>query len=150
MSFIAPAPTPPETDLPNHPFWPVISPADFRAVANVDGTVTSARLLFALTEAVVHVNRELRAFRLAVQATGVTALADLPDDEPGRLTYLYRRAVFERAIGDLMERLIQYSATSDGGKRAEQQEPAIDDHYRNSDWAINDIRGAARMTVELI
>jgi hypothetical protein len=150
MSFIAPAPTQPEADLPHHPFWPAISPAHFREAMNVDGTVTTPRLVFALTEAVVTTNAALREFREQHETAGVERLADVPDEEPERLGHLYRRAVYERAKGDLMERLIGFSATADGGKRAEQQEPAISDHYRNALWAIRDILNERRTTVELI
>ena len=94
MSFIAPAPTTPEEDLPHHPFWPAISPADFREVMSLDGTITSARLKFALTEAVVLINGELKAFREWHQANGAAKLVEVPDDEPGRLPHLYRRAVY--------------------------------------------------------
>jgi hypothetical protein len=150
VSFIAPAPVTPESDLPHHPFWPAISPVDFRAVMSLDGTITAPRLIFALTEAVVLVNGELRAWRLAREAGGHTTLDDVPDDDPGRLAHLYTRAIYERAKADLMERLIGFSATADGQKRAEQQDPAIDDHYRNSIWAIRDLLGARRTTVEMI
>ncbi|GHU34884.1 phage capsid completion protein [Betaproteobacteria bacterium] len=150
MSFIAPAPTTPEADLPHHPFWPAISPADFRAVMNVDGTVTTPRLVFALTEAVVTINNDLKAWREAAQGSGATTLAEVDPGDPVRLPFLYRRAVFERAKADLMERMIGYSATADGQKRAEAQEPAIDDHYRNALWAVRDMLGECRTTVELI
>ena len=149
-SFIATAPITPEADLPHHPFWPAISPADFRAVMNLDGTITLPRLTFALTEAVVLVNAELKDFRLTAEANGIEHLADVPDDEHNRLEHLYRRAVYERAKGDLMERMIGFDATANGQKRAEGQEPAIDDHYRNSLWAIRDILGVRRTTVELV
>jgi hypothetical protein len=146
-SFIAAAPAAPEATLPHHPFWPEISPGDFRAVMNVDGAVTPARLRFALIEAVALVNSELARFRMA---SGASSLAEIPDEEPGRLEHLYRRAVFERAKGDLMERYNTIAATGDGQQRAEAQEAAINDHYRNSLWAIRDILGQRRTTVELI
>lgn len=116
----------------------------------VDGTVTTMRLVFALTEAVLRVNTDLKAWREKAQAEGVTTLAEVPDEEPGRLLHLYKRAVFERAKGDLMERYINFSATGDGQKRAEPQDPAINDHYRNSLWALRDIRGVNRTLVEMI
>ena len=49
-----------------------------------------------------------------------------------------------------MERMIGFSATADGGARAEQRDPAIEDHYRNSLWAIRDILGVRRTAVALI
>jgi hypothetical protein len=148
--LLAPAPISPEPELAHHPFWPVISPADFRAAMNVDGTVTTPRLVFALTEAIVYINAELKGFRLAHEADGAQTLADVPDDEPGRLVHLYKRAVYERASADVMERLIGISATGNEQKRAEQQEPAIDDHYRNSIWAVRDLLGQAHSTVALL
>ena len=150
MSFIAPAPVTPEAPLPHHPFWPAISPADFRGVMNLDGTVTTPRLIFALTEAVTLVNASLKNFRLASEMSGASTLTDIEDDEPGRLTHLYRRAVFERAKGDLMERYSTITATADGQAKAAAQEAAINDHYRNSLWAIRDILGERRTTVALI
>jgi len=149
-SFIAAEPVKAEADLPHASFWPAISPTDFREVMAVDGTVTAARLKFALVEAVVLVNASLKDFRLEAEAAGVNRLSEIVEDEPGRLDHLYRRAVFERAKGDLMEKMLTFSATADGQKKAEQQEPAIDDHYRNSLWAIRDILGVQRTTVELI
>lgn len=150
MSFIAPAPTPQESPLPHHPFWPEISPADCRQVMELDGTVTAPRLAHALTEAVIHTNRELRAWRTEHEAAGHATLADVPDDEPGRLPYLYKRAVYSKAKADLMERMLNFDATASGQKKAESQEPAIDDHRRNARWAIRDILGQPRSTVELI
>jgi hypothetical protein len=150
MSFIAPAPSAPEEDLPHHPFWPAISPEDFRAVMNVDGTVTTARLIFALIESATRINRDLLIWRKEHEARGIAKLEDIPDEEPGRLLYLYRRAVYERAKADIMERYVGFSATGDEKKRAEQQDPAINDHYRNSLWAVRDMRGVGRTLVEMI
>lgn len=150
MAFIAPAPTAPEPPSPRHPFWPEISPADFRAVAGVDGTVTPARLTHALINSIALANGELRVWRQARQAEGAARLDDVPDENPGRLANLYKRAVYEWTKADLMERMVGFDATASGQKRAEGQEPAIDDHYRNALWAIRDILGVPRTTVELI
>lgn len=151
MSFIAAAPQPAaEPPLPHHPWWPQIDPADFRAVSGVDGTVTTARLTHALITAVAQANAELAAFRKQHEAAGIASLAEVPDEEAGRLVHLYRRAVYEWTRADLMERMIGFDATAAGQKRAEAQEPAIDDHYRNAIWAIRDILGQRRTTVALI
>jgi hypothetical protein len=150
MSFIAAASVKEEAPLPHHPFWPEISPADFRAVIGVDGTVTTARLTHALINAITLANDELSAFRRRHEERGVTCLASIPEEESGRLVYLYRRAVYEWAKADLMERMLGFDATAAGQKRSEAQEPVIDDHYRNAIWAIRDILGRRRTTVELI
>ncbi|MDR2924708.1 MAG: head completion/stabilization protein [Azoarcus sp.] len=150
MTFVATAPVKPEKELPHHPFWPAIQPGVFREAMNVDGAVTPERLLHALTEAVVHVNSELKLWRTAQQAAGHETLNAVPDEEPGRLAFLYRRAVYESAAADLMERYIRFDATGAAGVRAEQQEPAIEDHWRNAFWALRDLLGQPRSTVELI
>lgn len=150
MSFIAPAPQPTEDALPHHPFWPAIFPADCRQMMELDGTVTVPRLAHVLTEAVIATNRELRAWRIEREAAGHATLADVPDDEPERLPYLYKRAVYSLAKADLMERMLSFDATATGQRRAESQEPAIDDHRRNARWAIRDILGLPRTTTELI
>lgn len=150
MSFIAAAPQPTEDALPHHPFWPAIAPADCRHVMELDGTITAARLAHVLTEAVISTNRELRAWRIEQEAAGHAALADIPDDEPGRLPYLYKRAIYSKAKADLMERMLNFDATAAGQKKAESQEPAIDDHRRNARWAVRDMLGIARSSVELI
>lgn len=150
MSFIAPAPQPTEDALPHHPFFPAIQPADCRAVMEFDGTITASRLAHALTEAVIDTNRELRAWRIRHEAAGHATLTDVPDDEPGRLPYLYKRAIYSKAKADLMERMLNFDATAAGQKKAESQEPVIDDHRRNARWAIRDILGLPRTTTELI
>ncbi len=150
MTFVATAHVKPEADLPRHPFWPGINPGKFREAMNVDGSVTSERLSHALIEAVVHVNGELKAWRQTQQAKGYAELSAVADEEPDRLPFLYRRAVYETAAADLMERYRRFDATGSAQSRAEQQEPAIDDHRRNAFWAVRDILGQPRSTVELI
>ena len=49
-----------------------------------------------------------------------------------------------------MERMLSFDATAAGQRKAESQEPAIDDHRRNARWAIRDILGLPRTTTELI
>jgi hypothetical protein len=150
VSFIAAAPVATEPELPHHPFWPAIAPAQAREVMQLDGSITTPRLIFALTEAVTAVNRDLARWRKEQEAAGYASLDAVPDEETGRLPFLYRRAVYETAAADLMERFIRFDSTGDGQKRAAEQEPAIDDHRRNAFWAVRDILGKPRSTVELI
>jgi len=150
MSFIAPAPSPTENPLPHHPFWPEVSPADCRNVMMLDGTITPPRLAHALIEAIQDTNQELRTWRLLKEAEGHATLAQVPEEEPGRLLFLYQRAVYCKAKADLMERMINFDATATGQRKAEAQESPIDDYRRNARWAIRDILGHSRSTVELI
>ena len=62
MSFIALANPPSTTEEPvvaNDGWFPNIDPADLRATARLDGTVTAARLRHALLAAMASVNAEL-------------------------------------------------------------------------------------------
>jgi hypothetical protein len=150
MSFVATAPANPLPLLPHHPFWPAIDPNACRELMQLDGTVKNARLVFALMEAVGAVNRDLSMWRRQQQDAGHATLEDVPDEEPDRLPYLYRRAVVERAAADLMEHYRRFDATGDGQSRAEEQQPTIDDHRRNSFWAVRDIQGQCRAPMELL
>ncbi|MCL1861840.1 MAG: head completion/stabilization protein [Proteobacteria bacterium] len=150
MTFVAAAPAKPAKDLPRHPFWPAVNPDTFRDVMRVDGTVSTARLIHALTEAVVYINSELKAWRIAREAAGCLSLDAVPDEDTARLPYLYCRAVYEYATADLMERYLRFDATGDAQQRAEGQAPAIENHRRNAFWAVRDIKGEARSTMELI
>jgi hypothetical protein len=151
MTFVAPAPAAPAEDLPHGAFWPAINPDEFRSAMHVDGTVTTPRLQYALINAIVTVNNELRAWRKRQEAKNIPTLADvLDDDGPERRHYLYQRAIYELAAADLMEHYLRYDATGDAQQRAGQQLETIDDHRRNAVWAIQDIQGLPRSTVELI
>ncbi|MDR1463645.1 MAG: head completion/stabilization protein [Azoarcus sp.] len=152
MTFVAAAPVPPEAPLPHHPFWPGVCPGTFRDSMSIDGNVSAPRLLLALTEAVVFVNAELKKWRISQEQAGHIELAAVPDDdgEPHWRIHRYLRAVYETAAADIMERYRQFDATGDAQSRAEQQQPAIDDHRRNAFWAIRDILGQTRTTVELL
>jgi len=150
MSFVATAPAQPLPDLPHHPFWPAINPNECRDVMQLDGTVTNQRLTHALIEAIVYVNSELKGWRLECEANGCTKLDDVPDEDPERLIHLYRRAVFEQAAADLMERYARFDATGEAQSRAEQQAPVIENHRRNAFWAVRDILGQARSNMELL
>jgi hypothetical protein len=150
MTFVATAPAAPSEDLPNHPFWPKINPDDFRELMRVDGTVTAPRVKHALIEATAYINGQLRDWRWIQETKGILRLTDVPDEEPGRLEHLYRRAIYEWASADLIQRYLRYDATGDAQQRAEPQQLAVDDHRQNSFWAVRDILGLPRSTVELI
>ncbi|AIU27193.1 hypothetical protein LV28_12255 [Pandoraea pnomenusa] len=160
MSFLAPAPT---TDdgvvIKNDGFFPDIDLDAMRDTQRLDGTVTTVRLQAEVVEAMLHANAELSAWRALREAEGYTSLADVkrvdgrPVPEVGGKTALelrYTRAVYCWANANLIERYRNFDATATARKEDEVSRPGADELRRDAAWAINDIAGQRRITVELI
>lgn len=135
------------------PFWPSIDPEAIRESHRIDSTITAARLLDALVEAMATVNAELSAWRLAQIAAGKATLAAVPAEQIGGESihaHRYRRAVGCMAKANLAERYRDYDTTARGDRKADVMADPIDDLRRDARWAISDIHGLGRSTVELI
>lgn len=147
------APPTPEADtIENNGFYPNVSIAELRAGTRLDGTVTFERIRAATVDAMRSVNAELVAWR-ATNATGYDALAVVPADKIGGdsvLVSLYLRAVYNLAHADVTERYRDFDSTKSGGQDAERLEETICTARRNARWALNDLRGIPRSTIELI
>ncbi|RQS60406.1 head completion/stabilization protein [Burkholderia sp. Bp8986] len=155
-SFIAPADAAPPTSeadvIENNGFFPDISISELRGVTRLDGTVTHERVREATIDAIRSVNAELKTWRAQVGA-GYATLADVPAETIGgvsELVSLYRRAVYNLAHADLTERYRDLDTTKSGGQKAEDLEGTICTSRRNARWALNDLRGIPRSTVELV
>lgn len=148
------SPNPPEdVEVVNDGWFPNISLHAVRLAERITDTITKERLTWAVANAVLTVNSDLDAFKQAHIAAGRANLAAVPSPQINgqtRLTQLYLRAVYSLTHADLIERYPDYSMTPAGAKRAEELAPAGDDHYRNGRWAVRDILGLSRTTVELI
>ncbi|MGD7095888.1 head completion/stabilization protein [Ralstonia pseudosolanacearum] len=156
MSFIAAAPTPAPAASPaiaNDGFFPDIDVDQAYAAMRLDGTVTPQRLRAALIEAVLSVNAELQAWKVAQVSFGRTTLADVPapriDGQSAHL-HRYRRAVHCLASAWLIERYRTFDPTATGERKAEAENLGVDDLRRDARWAVSDLLGATRTTVELI
>lgn len=125
-------------------WWPNIDVADAREVIRISGTVTQVRLVESLQNAVWSVNRELSAWADDQRQTAPTELTD------ARLVSLYRRAVYCYAKAELIERYRDFDLTGVGSSSAENTDDAAADTRRNLRWAISDILGKSRVTVEMI
>lgn len=139
--------------VPNSPFWPDINLSDLRDAMRIDNTVTAGRLLGAVTEAMASVNHELRDWRQQQQAKGYAKAEEVPAEliaEASIILQRYLRAVGCRAKAILVERLRDFDTTTAGDKRADRLDPTIDDLRRDALWAINDIAGKSRSSIELI
>ncbi|MBU9261728.1 head completion/stabilization protein [Burkholderia multivorans] len=158
MSFVSTPPLaqPPQTAAPpiaNDAFYPDVSLEHARDTMRLDGSVTDARLRHELLAAIASVNDELRTARTAWRDAGFARLADVPADQlDGESVLLqhYRRAVYCLAKATLIERYRDYDTTGDGARRADDLEPQSDELRRDARWAISDIVGRPRVTVELI
>ncbi|WP_250466126.1 head completion/stabilization protein [Caballeronia sp. GAFFF2] len=156
-SFIAtPTLDPSATDnelIRNDGFFPDISLTELRATMRIDGTVTHERLREATLDAIDSVNNELHAWRALQIAAGHSTLADIPTaciDGQSVQIIRYRRAVFNLAHADITERYRDWDTTKSGGQKAEDLEQTICNARRNVRWALSDLRGLSRTTVELI
>lgn len=156
-SFIATeqlrSPSSESVTIRNDGFFPDISLDELRASARLDGTVTHARLREATIDAIDSVNAELCAWRAQQLAAGYSTLATVPTSTlDGQSVQLirYRRAVFNLTHADVTERYRDWDTTKSGGQKAEDLEATICGARRNARWAINDLLGQSRSTVELI
>ena len=141
------------TPIGNDAWWPDIDTAKARDALRIDGSVTEPRMRTALIIAMLTVNDELATFQATQQALGFTGLADVPAptiDGESRNVVLYMRAVYSTAHADLIEKYRNLDTTADGQRKAEEQTTTVDDQRRNARWAISDILGLGRTTVELI
>lgn len=158
MSFNAIAPsttTPPSAStVTNDGFFPDIDMDTLRDTMRLDGTVTAARLRDATIAAVIAVNgeRELQAWRAGKIAAGVTQLAQLQPQIGGVAVAVsqYLAAVYRTAKADLTERYRDFDTTKTGEDKADQLECTIGDDRRAARWAIRDLLGKPRSTIELI
>lgn len=142
-----------EPPLANDGFAPAIDLQAVRAAIRLDGTVTPARLRHAVTNAVLEVNAAIADWRAAQRAAGYDTLADVPGPRLGEeraLVLHYLRAVYASAHASLVEAYRDFDTTGTGDKRAEKLELSADALRRDSLWAIADLVGRRRTTVELI
>lgn len=154
MTFIAVPPAAAVEDpIANGDFFPAIDPVEARKRMRIDGTVTPDRLRDALIEAAITVNAELNTWRITQIAAGYATLTDVPSQEiDGASAHLhrYQRAVRCHAAANLTERLRDYDSTNDGHLQADKLDLTIDNLRRDARWAVSDILGKGRTTVELI
>ena len=135
-----------------------MDPTEVRAACLLDGTVTPARLIPALQAAMLTVNCELQAWATEQRTRwGYAALADVPAPQVGgesAQVLRYRRAVHACLQADLAEAHRNMDTLPAGqGKEArvlESLQVQIDEHRRRQRWAISDMLGIARSTIELI
>ena len=152
-AFIAAGGSPAPYPITNDGWFPDLDGQHLRESLRLDGSITDARLETAAVNAVIEVNRELKAWKAQQVAAGNASLEDVPADQiqgESQLLHLYRRAIYCSAGAELAERMRDYSATGDGAERAEVLTPTADEYRRDARWAMRSILGRVHTTVELI
>ena len=156
MTFLAtqsPPATADEGPLENDGWFPDIDMQALRKTARLDGTVTPERLRHASQMAVMSVNSELGSWADLQRQAGHASLLDVPATQLGQKSWLelcYLRAVYSAVQADLVEAYRNQDTTGAGDKKADAMEPKADEYRRNMRWAISDMLGIRRTTVELI
>lgn len=153
MSGFVASGTTPDAHINTDAFWPSINLEAMRAALRIDSSVTPARLETAVIAAAIGVNRELAKWRATQQAAGHATLADVPGEQINDIcefVHLYTRAIQAAAGAEVCERYRSYDSTSSGDKNAADLQINIDDYRRDQRWAIRDLLGVGRTTIELI
>lgn len=153
MSLIAAGGTTEQVTITNAPFFPDLKLQEFRDSMRLDGTVTDERAVHALESAMYEVNYTLSTWMQEQKAEGISSIEEIvePEWQPSGVTVRrYLRAVWCLAKASLIERYRDYDATGTGHDQAEAMNLTSDDLRRDASWALSDIRGVHRTTVELI
>ena len=152
------APPPDLAEITSGAFWPPLALADVRTAVRIDHTVTHQRLRYAVSAAVVYVNQQLSAFQAAMQQKGIATLAAInPQAQINGITvaeHHYRRAVYACVQADLAEAYRDVDVTPQSAGKVERVadriELRIGEHRRAQRWAISDLLGIRRTTVDLV
>lgn len=154
-TLLAKPPSMPQTpvNVANDGFFPDIDLGNVRERTRLDGTITDLRLHDALHAAMISVNRQLEAYKNIQIERGFDCLLDVPSTSingESALKMLYERAVFCTVQADLNERYSDYDSTNIEKKDEKISQNIADAQRRNAQWAINDLVGRPRCTIELI
>jgi hypothetical protein len=147
-----PATTPPDI-VAGDGWFPDIDLVALRDSYRLDTTIPPARLRDAVRDAMIDIADELAEWRAAREAEGHDSLAAISSPEFGgrpRLLVIYDRAIGSLVSAELADRLLDATATAAGHDRAAELEEPGCKHRRRYRWAISDILGKPRATVELI
>jgi hypothetical protein len=139
----------------NDGFWPDLNTSDFANASRLDGSVSTPRLVHAMANAMVTINRESAVRQMKSRAIDQAqySLAAVPSDQindESVLVFHYRTAVYSEARALVTEHYRDFDTTTDGDKRAKTLEPQIDAYRRESRRAVADLTNQGYSVVELI
>ncbi|WEJ70326.1 head completion/stabilization protein [Pseudomonas sp. PSE14] len=134
-------------------FWPGIDVDDLRDDMRIGADVSPAKLETAVVAALLNVNRQLGEWQSLQEDQGYTTLSQVPAKQvagKSALVQHYQRAVCCATAAELLERYRGYDTTNIGSQNAEERTPTIDEYRRDLSWALSDLVGRPRSTIELI
>ena len=140
FTFNAPVSTENES-IQNDGFFPDIQLNDVREKVRLDGSVTNKRLIDSIVSAMLEINDQLKTLKSKTTNFDELATSHIAGKPNTQLLYV---------AADINEKYRSYDSTGDAQKRGQELEPTVDDHRRNLRWAIRDLLGQSRCTVELI
>ena len=137
--------------LTNDGWFPDIDATAARSALRLDGSVTDIRLETALVNAMLSVNQDLAEFKLDHEDhEGLASIPATEINKTSRLVILYKRAVVCTAGAEIAERYRNYDTSASGDKNAEALTDSADELRRDARWAVRDLIGRVRTTVELM
>ena len=133
-------------------FFPGISSKEIREALRFDGSATNQRLIPAIEAAIIEVNEQLDSLtsKAATLAEISTKKITTSGVEKPITEVLYFRAVAAAVGAELNEKYRAYDTTNNGGQKADELTPTIDDYRRDLRFAIRDLKKLRRVNVELI
>lgn len=141
-----------EVVITSDPFFPSISSKAIREALRFDGSVTDQRLTPAIESAIIEVNDQLESLtsKAASLAELSTKKITTGGIEKSITEVLYFRAVAAAVGAELNEKYRAYDTTNNGGQKADELTPTIDDYRRDLRFAIRDLKKLRRLNVELV
>ena len=146
-----------EAVVTNDGWFPDVEPIAVRNACRLDGSVTPERLLPALKSAMLEVNAQLQSWADEQRMRwGYESLSDVPAANIGGQSaklLQYQRAVHATLQAELIQNYRGTSTVATGNKFEREHEDlqcTAGDHLRQARYAVADICGQARCTVELI
>lgn len=128
--------------ITSDPFFSSISSKAIREALRFDSSVTDQRLIPAIESAIIEVNDQLESLPLKA--------ASLAEISPKKITtggvekpiseVLYFRAVAAAVGAELTEKYRAYDTNNNGGQKADDLIPTIDDYRRDLRFAIRDLK----------
>lgn len=138
--------------ITSEPFFPSISSKAVREALRFDGSVTDPRLIPAIESAIIEVNEQLES--LISKANSLAEISNKKITTNGVekpiTQVLYFRAVAAAVGAELNEKYRAYDTTNNGGHKADELTPTIDDYRRDLRFAIRDLKKLRRLNVELV
>lgn len=133
-------------------FFPGVSSKSIREALRFDSSVTDPRLIPAIESAIIDVNEQLESLK-----SKANTLAEI---SPKKITtngvekpvteVLYLRAIAAAVGAEITERYRAYDTTNNGGQKADELTPTVDDYRRDLRFAIRDLKKLRRLNVELV